>query len=128
MVTQSGIILHKCTECDGIWMDKDELKKVEELVDGWKEDLNKDEAKYEPVLQKIEVEEQKELDRDVSILRFGFVNQSIAAVSRISLLYFSSGFTTATTSASGLRYFCATALICSSVTASNFASSNSARW
>ena len=70
----SGIILHKCSECGGIWMDKDELQKVEEVVDGWKADLNQDEAKYGPALQKIEVEEQKELDKDVSISRFGFVN------------------------------------------------------
>src|SRR5881396_3126646 len=42
----SGIILHKCPECGGIWTDKDQLKKVEELVDGWKADLNQDSAKY----------------------------------------------------------------------------------
>jgi Zn-finger nucleic acid-binding protein len=71
----SGIILHKCTKCDGIWMDKDELIKIEELIDGWKADLNQDVAKYGAVLEKIDVEEQKELDRDVSISRFGFVNK-----------------------------------------------------
>ena len=70
----SGIILHKCTECDGIWMDKGELTKVEEVVDGWKEDLAQDTAKYGSVLDKIEVQEQKELDRAVSISRFGLVN------------------------------------------------------
>ena len=70
----SGIILHKCAECGGIWMDKDQLEKVEEVVDGWKADLNHDLTKYGPVLEKIEVEEQKELDRAVSISRFGFVN------------------------------------------------------
>ena len=70
----SGIILHKCPECGGIWTDKDQLKKVEELVDGWKADLNQDSAKYGPILQKVETEEQKELDRDVSISKFGFVN------------------------------------------------------
>ena len=71
----SGIILHKCTECGGIWMDKDQLQKVEELVDGWKADLGQDTAKYGSVLKKIDVEEQKELDKDVSISRFGFVNK-----------------------------------------------------
>ncbi len=71
----SGIILHKCTECDGIWMDRDELRKIQELVDGWKADLGQDVAKYGPVLEKIDAEEQKELDRDVSISRFGFVNK-----------------------------------------------------
>jgi len=70
----SGIILHKCPECGGIWTDKDQLKKVEELVDGWKADLNQDSAKYGPILQKVEAEEQKELDRNVSISKFGFVN------------------------------------------------------
>lgn len=71
----SGVILHKCTECDGIWMDKDELKKIEEFVDGWKADLNQDAGKFGGVLEKIDVEEQKELDRAVSISRFGFVNK-----------------------------------------------------
>ncbi|HZL12897.1 MAG TPA: zf-TFIIB domain-containing protein [Verrucomicrobiae bacterium] len=71
----SGIILHKCAECGGIWMDKNQLQKIEELVDGWKADLGKDLAKYGSVVDKIEVEEQKELDRDVSISRFGFINK-----------------------------------------------------
>ena len=71
----SGVVLHKCTECGGIWMDKDQLEKIEELVDGWKADLNQDVTKYGSILQKVETEEQKELDRDVSISRFGFVNK-----------------------------------------------------
>ncbi len=70
----SGIILHKCLECGGIWADKDQLKKVEMLVDGWKECLNQDEDKYGPILKKIEAKEQEELDKTVSISRFGFVN------------------------------------------------------
>jgi len=44
------------------------------LVDGWKACLNKDTAKYGTVLKKINTEEQNELDRDVTISRFGFVN------------------------------------------------------
>ena len=70
----SGIILHKCGQCGGIWMDKAQLQKVEEVVDGWKADLNKDSAAYGGVVDKIEVEEQQELDKAVSISRFGFVN------------------------------------------------------
>lgn len=71
----SGIILHKCAECSGIWMDKGQLEKVEEVVDGWKADLGRDLKKYGSTLQKIEAQEQKELDQDVSISRFGFVNK-----------------------------------------------------
>jgi Zn-finger nucleic acid-binding protein len=70
----SGIILHKCPQCGGIWMDKDQLEQVEEVVDGWKADLNKDVDKYGKMVDKIEAEEQQELDKDVSISRFGFVN------------------------------------------------------
>ena len=70
----SGVMLHKCLECGGIWADKDQLEKIEELVDGWKACLNKDTAKYGTILKKINTEEQNELDRDVTISRFGFVN------------------------------------------------------
>ncbi|MGD1086567.1 MAG: zf-TFIIB domain-containing protein [Verrucomicrobiota bacterium] len=70
----SGIVLHKCPDCGGIWTDKDQLKKVEILVDGWKEHLNQDLGQYGGILQKIEAKEQEDLDNDVSISRFGFVN------------------------------------------------------
>ena len=70
----SGIILDKCPKCGGIWTDNEELTKVEEVVDGWKTHLGEDVAKYGSILQKIEVQEQKQLDQAVSISRFGFVN------------------------------------------------------
>ena len=70
----SDLQLHKCPECGGIWADKDQLEKVEELVDGWKASLTEDTAKYGPILKKIAAEERKELDRDVSISRFAVVN------------------------------------------------------
>jgi Zn-finger nucleic acid-binding protein len=70
----SGMILHKCPDCGGIWTDKDQLKKAEMLVDGWKECLNQDLDKYGPILQKVAAKEQEELDKAVSISRFGFVN------------------------------------------------------
>jgi len=70
----SGVILHRCTQCNGIWTDKDQLVKVEELVDGWKACLADDEAKYGGVLKKVEIEEDAEEDKAVSISRAGFVN------------------------------------------------------
>ena len=70
----SGIILHKCVECDGIWMDKNELKNVEILVAGWKGALQEDVTKYGPILAKIEKQEDAEMDRNVSISKFGFIN------------------------------------------------------
>jgi Zn-finger nucleic acid-binding protein len=70
----SGIILHKCPECGGIWTDKDQLEKVELLVDGWKEHLAGDEAQYGGIVNKIELKEQEDYEKGVSISRFGFVN------------------------------------------------------
>ena len=70
----SDLQLHKCPECGGIWADKDQLEKVEELVDGWKASLTEDTAKFGPILKKVAAEERKELDRDVSISRFAVVN------------------------------------------------------
>ena len=70
----SGIILHKCAECDGIWMDRDELRNIEMLVNGWKGALQEDVAKYGPLLAKIEKQEDAEIDRNVSISKFGFIN------------------------------------------------------
>jgi len=53
-------------ECGGIWTDKDQLKKLEMLVDGWKECLNQDVKKYGSILEKVELKEQQELDKAVS--------------------------------------------------------------
>jgi Zn-finger nucleic acid-binding protein len=70
----SGVILHKCIDCDGIWMDKDELRKVEMLVDGWKGSLQGDMQKYGTILDKVRKQEDADTDRTVSISHFGFVN------------------------------------------------------
>jgi len=70
----SGILLHKCLECGGIWADKEQLERIEELVAGWKDCLAQDAGKYAVILKKIDAEETKEYDRDVSLSRFGFVN------------------------------------------------------
>jgi len=70
----SGIVLHRCNQCNGIWMDKNQLTQVEELVDGWKGCMKEDMEKYGPILDKIEMKEDADIDKDVSISRFGFVN------------------------------------------------------
>lgn len=70
----SGLLLDKCPKCGGIWMDAGQMEKVEELVDGWKSHLEQDTEKYGAILDKVAAKETEELDRSVSISRFGFVN------------------------------------------------------
>ena len=50
------------------------MTKLEEAGDGWKAHLAEDVARYGPILREIEVEEEKQLHRAVSISRLGFVN------------------------------------------------------
>jgi Zn-finger nucleic acid-binding protein len=73
----SGILLHKCPECGGIWTDKDQLVKVEEVVAGWKKCLRQDSKKYSSILKKVGLEEQRDLDKAVSISGFSFVNAAL---------------------------------------------------
>ena len=73
----SGVLLHKCPECGGVWADKEQLEKIEELVDAWKACLEQDAAEYAPILKKIAAEERKEMDREVTLSRFGFVNAAL---------------------------------------------------
>jgi Zn-finger nucleic acid-binding protein len=42
----SGVILDKCTVCDGIWLDADEIEKVQMLVESWEKALPDDMKHY----------------------------------------------------------------------------------
>ncbi len=55
----SGIMIDKCGDCGGIWMDKGELDKIDELVDGWDDELPEDMKEFGPKLKAIEVQEDK---------------------------------------------------------------------
>ena len=70
----SGIILHKCNQCDGIWTDKDQLDQVEKLAAGWKADLNQDVITYGPLIQKVELQDKAEFGRQTSVNRHWVTN------------------------------------------------------
>lgn len=74
----SGIIIDRCTKCGGIWLDAEELEKIQILVEGWQDGLQDDLAKYGPRLH----ENAKDVDRrdDCSPSRFGFINAVINGI------------------------------------------------
>ncbi len=74
----TGIIIDKCTDCQGIWLDGGELEKVQMVVEGWKDGLDDDLAKYGARLRK--VAEKVDREDDVKISRFGFVNSIINGI------------------------------------------------
>jgi Zn-finger nucleic acid-binding protein len=74
----TGIIIDKCTGCGGIWVDHNELEKIQMLIEGWEDQLPEDLAKYGPRLRQItrEVDERD----DVTVSRVGFINAIINGV------------------------------------------------
>ena len=52
----TGLIIDKCTTCKGIWLERGEIDKIEELVEGWNDELPADLAHYSPKLRQISAE------------------------------------------------------------------------
>lgn len=74
----TGIIIDRCTDCSGIWLDAGELEKVQMLVEGWDDCLEEDLAKYGPKLR--EVAEKVDSNDDAKVSRIGFVNVIINGI------------------------------------------------
>lgn len=72
--SSTGILLDKCRRCKGIWLDKDELEKVQALVEEWEKNLEQDKKSFGSLLQKTRAHCQKELEEAVCISRYDFVN------------------------------------------------------
>ena len=49
----TGLIIDKCGACGGVWLERGELEKIEELVEGWDDELPDDMAKYGPKLRQV---------------------------------------------------------------------------
>ena len=74
----TGLIIDRCNQCHGIWLDARELEKIQMLIEGWEDGLQDDLAKYAPSLRK--VAEQVDRDDDVSVSRVGFINSIINGI------------------------------------------------
>ncbi len=77
-----GIIIDRCPECHGIWLDGGELEKVQVLVESWKDGLPEDLKKYGPKLQKVATELESRNKVAVSRLPLigGFVNAMVGGI------------------------------------------------
>ena len=79
----TGIIIDRCTDCHGIWLDAGEIEKIQMLIEGWEDGLTDDLAKYGPKLRKIA---QKLDEQDnVRVSRFWFVNAIINGILDVTL-------------------------------------------
>jgi len=53
----TGLIIDKCSACGGVWLERGELEKIQELVEGWDDGLPDDLATYGPKLRQATVQE-----------------------------------------------------------------------
>lgn len=60
----TGIILDKCRQCGGLWLDGGELDKVQEAVEASDQDLDRDAKRFSARLHEIEVREDALEQRD----------------------------------------------------------------
>ena len=74
----SGIIIDRCPACRGIWLDQGELEKIQQLVEGWEDNLPEELAKHGAKLRQIALDAAD--DDAVKVSRFGFVNAIINGI------------------------------------------------
>jgi Zn-finger nucleic acid-binding protein len=74
----TGIVIDKCATCGGVWLDRGELDKIEELVNGWNDELPDDLKQYGPKLRQVSADVNADLK--VHISHFRFVNAAINGV------------------------------------------------
>ena len=74
----TGIIIDKCTECGGIWLDAGELEKIQKVVEGWDDQLPDDLVVHRQALADVS----RDVDRkdDFGHARFGFLNAAINGI------------------------------------------------
>lgn len=80
MLPRPASPIDRCVECEGVWLDKSELEKVQILHEQWQTSMSQDSEKWGPAMQKIRQDFEDEIDRAVSISRIGFVNMIARAL------------------------------------------------
>jgi hypothetical protein len=83
----TGIVIDRCNDCRGIWLDGDELEKIQMVVEGWNDALPEDLQKYGPKLRDVAVRLDQEDDVRVSRLPVvgRFVNLMVNGILDVTL-------------------------------------------
>lgn len=77
----TGVIIDKCPRCNGIWLDRGELEKIQELVEGWRDELPADLAQYGPKLRQIAADVNR--DEQVHVSHVAFINTLINGIMNV---------------------------------------------
>jgi Zn-finger nucleic acid-binding protein len=78
----TGIIIHRCTTCRGIWLAEEHMERIQMVVEGWDDALPADLRKYGPRLRDIAAKLDAADDVEVSRLPWigGFINSAINGI------------------------------------------------
>lgn len=78
----TGILIDRCTGCRGIWLDQNELEKIQMVVEGWDDALPEDLKKYGPKLRDIAMKLDEADDVQISRLPWvgKFINSAINGI------------------------------------------------
>ena len=79
----TGVVIDRCRSCRGVWLDGDELEKVQMLAEGWEGQAQELLAKHGERLRAIEAKWEEAKDEGPS--RFVFVNVLINCVIELAL-------------------------------------------
>ncbi len=74
----TGIVVDRCTECQGLWLDNEELEKVQALMERWQDEAP---AKIRAVAEELAAV-RKRSEAGVQVSRFAFVNALIDRIAR----------------------------------------------
>lgn len=74
----TGLIIDECAGCGGMWLERGELEKIQELVEGWREELPADLIQYGPKLRQVALEEDQKLQVHPS--HIAFINSIINGI------------------------------------------------
>ena len=66
----SGLLIDKCTSCSGVWLDANELEKVQMIVEGWEDGLPADLKKYGARLRQVAADVEERTRFDLASLPF----------------------------------------------------------
>ncbi len=78
----TGIIINRCPQCHGIWLDVGELEHIQMLVEAWKDGLPDDLRTYGSMLERVagELEASNQVTVSTLPLVTGFINAAVNGI------------------------------------------------
>jgi Zn-finger nucleic acid-binding protein len=74
----SGIMIDRCDDCGGVWLDKGELDKIDEVVQGWDDELPEEMKEFGPKLKQLA--QQIDQEEYVHVSHFKLINAMINGI------------------------------------------------